>query len=58
MLSTLGKMVSRRHNEIIFLFFSHGDNLQEMSNPLLWNKKNITNMLSAELAKRVVKVNS
>ena len=37
---------------------SNGDNLHEMSNPVLGKKKkNITALSSAELAKRVVKVN-
>ena len=36
---------------------STGDNLHEMSNPVfLEKKKNIINLSSAELAKRVVKV--
>ena len=68
-LSTLGKIFSRRHMEIVFLFFpenriwhfmqivSLGDNLHEISNPGFWeNKKIIINLSSAELAKRVVKV--
>ena len=49
-LSTLGKIFSRRHFEIFFLFFSenriwhfmqivsYGDNLHEMSNPVFWEK--------------------
>ena len=49
-LSTLDKIFSRRHIEIIFLFFpenqiwqfmqvvSIGDNLHEMSNPVFWEK--------------------
>ena len=49
-LSTLGKIFSRRHFEIFFLFFpenriwhfmqivSLGDNLHEMSNPVFWEK--------------------
>ena len=42
--------------EIILKYFSIGDNLHEMSNPVSWkNKKNITNTLPAELVKRVVK---
>ena len=37
---------------------SKRDNLHEMSNPFFWkNKKNITDLSFAELAKRVVKVN-
>ena len=37
---------------------SIGDNLHEMSNAVFRkNKKNITKLSSAELAKRVVKVN-
>ena len=36
---------------------SIGDNLHEMSNPVFWkNKKKFINMLSAELAQKVVKV--
>ena len=37
---------------------SNGDNLHEMSNPIFWGKKyeNITNLSSAELAQKVVKV--
>ena len=62
----LGKIVSRRHIEIFFLFFpenriwhfmqivSIGDNLHEMSNSVSRkNNKNI-NLLSAELAQRAV----
>ena len=49
-LSTLGKIFSRRHFEIFFLFFpenriwhcmqivSSGDNLHEMSDPVFWEK--------------------
>ena len=36
-----------------------GDNLHEMLNPVFWgkkNKKNITNLSSAELAQRVIKI--
>ena len=35
------------------------DTLHEMSNPVFWkkNKKDITNVLSSELAERVVKIN-
>ena len=37
---------------------SNGDNLHGMSDPVFCeNSENITNLLSAELAKRVVKVN-
>ena len=38
---------------------SIGDNVHEMSNPVSRKnkKKNVTNLSSAELAKRVVKVN-
>ena len=36
---------------------SNGDNLHEMSNPVFWGK-NIINLLSAEFAQRVVKVNT
>ena len=37
---------------------SNGDSLHEMSNPVFWEKqeKNIANLLSAELALRVIKV--
>ena len=56
MLSTLGKIFSRQHFEIFFLFFSenrirhflqivsNGDNLHAMSLPVFWGKirKNIT----------------
>ena len=36
---------------------SYGDNLHEMLKPIFRkNKKNITNLLSAELAKRMVMV--
>ena len=37
---------------------SNRDSLLEMSNPVFWekNKKNIMNLLSAELAQRAVKV--
>ena len=50
MLCTLGKIFSRRHTEIFFLFstenriwlfmqiVSNGDNLHEMSNPVSWEK--------------------
>ena len=49
-LSTLGKIFSRRHFEIFFLFFpengswhfmqivSLGDNLHDMSNSVFWEK--------------------
>ena len=37
--------------------FSKGDNLHEILNPVFWeSKKNITNLSSAELAQRTVKV--
>ena len=37
---------------------SNGDNLHELSNPVYGkNKKNIINLLAAELAQKVVKVN-
>ena len=69
-LSTLGKIFSRRHFEIFFLIFfpenrfwhfmqivSIGDNLHEMSNPVMGkNKKNITDLSSAEYAERVVRI--
>ena len=37
---------------------SNGDNLHEMSNPVLWgkNKNNVINFSSAELAQRVIRV--
>ena len=50
MLSMLGKIFSRGHFEIRFLFFhenrfwhymqivSYGDNLHEMSKPIFWEK--------------------
>ena len=50
MYSTLGKIFSRHHIEIFFLYFtensfshfmqivSTGDNLHEMSNPIFWEK--------------------
>ena len=50
-LSILGKIFSRQHFEILFLFFpenrirrvmqiaSNGNNLHEMSNPVFWGKK-------------------
>ena len=69
MLGTLGKNFSR-HLWIFFLFFpenrfwhfmqivSIGENLHEMSKPVFWEEKKekYFKMLSAELAKRVVKV--
>ena len=68
--STLGKIFSRQHIEIFFLFFpgniiehfmqtvSNGDNLHEMSNPVFWkNKKNFIHLSSADFASRGVKVN-
>ena len=57
--NTPGKNFSRLHIEIFFLVFpENGDNLHEMSCPVFWEKKiSIINLLSAELAKRVVKVN-
>ena len=65
-LSTLVKNFSRRQFEIFFpenrlwhfmQILSSGDSLQEMSNPVFWekNKKNITNVSFAELVKRLVK---
>ena len=60
-LSILAKIFSRQHIEVCFLIFprkqdltfhasvSNGDNLHEMSSPVFWeNKKNVTNLLSAE----------
>ena len=44
-LSTLGKISTRWHTEIFFLFFRE-------------NRKNITDLSSAELAQRVVKVDA
>ena len=69
MLSTLGKIFSRQHFEIFFLFFlgknltfhaifSIGDNLHAMSKSLLWEKmRKISNLSIAELAERLVKIN-
>ena len=66
MQSTLGKIFSRWHIEIFFLFFPetgfdmsckivfNGDNLHEMSNPVFW--KNVINLLSDELVQEVVMV--
>ena len=61
--STLGKIFSSRYFEIFFLFFpenrvwhfmqvvSIGDNLHEMSQPVIWeNKKNVISLSSAEFA--------
>ena len=61
------KIFSRLHFELMFFFVfffcffflqKTGNNLHEMSNPVSWekNKKNITNLSSAELAQRMVKV--
>ena len=70
MLSTLGKIFSRLHFEIFFLFFPEKEDLTFHANcfksicmkcQILFsrkNKKNITNLSSAELVKRVVKVKS
>ena len=64
-LSVLGKIFSRRHFEIFFLFSKktgfkvscNGDNLHVMSKPVFWeNKKDIINMSSSEFGQRVVKV--
>ena len=58
-LSTLGKIFSRWHIEIFFLFFPENRFWHfEISNPFFFrkNKKNI-NLLAAELAQKVVKVN-
>ena len=60
MLSTLGKIFSRRHFEIFFSFFQVNriciscklSPLHEMSNPVFLVVKKITNLLSAELAQR------
>ena len=70
MLSKLGKIFSRQHFEIVFLFFQEnrlwyfmqivflGEYLHEISKPVCWtNYKNIINFSSAEIAQRVVKVN-
>ena len=66
---TLGKIFSRQHTELFFLFFP-GNKIrhfmQTVSNvskkcQILFsgkNKKNIINLLSAEFAQRVLKVNS
>ena len=61
MLSMLGKIFSRQHIEIVFLFFpenrighfiqivSSGDNLHKMSSPVFWkNRENVINLWSAE----------
>ena len=43
----------------IISYFPNGDNLHGMSNPVFWeNKKNIINLLSVELAQKVLKLNS
>ena len=66
-LSTLGKFFSRRHFEFFSYFprkqdvtfhgnYLNGDNFHEMSSLSGKNNKTITNLLSAELAQRVVKV--
>ena len=56
-LSTLGKIFSRRHFEIFFLFFPEtGDNLHEMSYVFWEKQENIIHLSSAENAQRVVKV--
>ena len=68
-LSTLSKIFSRRHFEIFFLFFPENSFryfMQIVSKETICmkcqnlfsgkSKKNITNLSSAELAKRVVKV--
>ena len=56
--NTPGKNFSRLHIEIFFLVFPENrDNLHEMSSPVFWeNKVSIINLLSAELAERVVKI--
>ena len=66
-LSTLGKIFSRQHIKVsIFLIFHDfyiscklsPDNLHKMTKPVFFGKKkrkNITNLLSAELVQRVVK---
>ena len=42
----------------MFLLFPRKEDLYEMSNSVFWeNKKNIINLLPAELAERVIKVN-
>ena len=62
-LSTLGNHFSRRHFEYIFFFlfsqktgFDFSSNLHEMSKLIFW-KKNIIDLSSAEIAKRKGKVN-
>ena len=70
LLSTLGKIFSRQHTEIFFLFFPNKQDLTFHANCLQWSqfawnikscflgkiRKNIISLWSAELAKRVVKV--
>ena len=62
-LSTLGKIFSEQHFEIFFfprrqdLAVHANCLLKRQANPVYWkNKKNITNLASAELAPRVVNV--
>ena len=63
-LSTLGKIFSRGHIEIVFLFFPentiwHYMQIVCMKCRILFSRKNkkiVTNLLSAELAQRAVKV--
>ena len=50
----------QKKQDLTFHTVSSGDSLHEMSNPIFSKKKekkNITNLSSAELAQRVVKVN-
>ena len=59
-LSTLGKIFSRRHFEIFFLFFPEKETIC-MKCQILFsgkNKKNNIILSSAENAQRVVKVNA
>ena len=52
MLSTLGKIFSRLHFEIFFLFFPENRKCRILFSEK--NKKNISNLSSAENAQRVV----
>ena len=57
--STLGKIFSRRHFEVFFLFFPEKQETICMKCQILFsgkNKKNIINWPSAENSQRVVKV--
>ena len=62
-LSSLDKKINRRHIKIFFLFFPRKQDLTVHANCLqshdlsnLFSGKNITDLSSAEFAKRVVKV--